>query len=128
MPYVSNSELPNSIKQVLPEEAQSTFRAIVNSALTQYKGDDTKAFATAWAGLRRAGWEKNKEGKWIKKVEKEGEGCSCQGSGPTVQAVHVNVPLGEEEKKVYKFDIQKSNNEKRVAFGWAMISRGSHGE
>ncbi len=64
-PYKSISELPDAVK-VLPEEAQKMFMAVVNSALEQYNGDESKAFATAWAAIERK-WKKNDKGEWIKK-------------------------------------------------------------
>lgn len=69
MPYEKNAELPESVRNVLPAEAQTTFRKIVNNALDQYEGDESRAFATAWSGLRKAGWTKGKDGKWHKQDE-----------------------------------------------------------
>ncbi|HWQ89717.1 MAG TPA: ChaB family protein [Desulfitobacteriaceae bacterium] len=65
MPYVTNEDLPKPVRDHLPHEAQSTWRKIFNAAWEQYNGDEAKAFATAWAGLRRAGWNK-KGDKWVK--------------------------------------------------------------
>ena len=140
MPYSSNSELPAAVRDNLPEEAQTIWRKIADSAIGEY-GDEKRAFATAWAGLRRAGWDKS-GGKWSK-VEKD---------SPTSGSVHVNVPLGEPDnkKKVPKvmtdgtskvdnsvgnvsmskefiFKIAKTNDEKRLAFGWSVISRDALG-
>lgn len=72
MPYSTNADLPESVRNALPASAQSTFREIVNNALEQYDGDEEKAFATAWAGLKRTGWEKGDDGKWHR-VEKKFE-------------------------------------------------------
>ena len=117
MPWSSNTDLPKGVKS-LPSEAQTVWRKIANAALEQYKGDDTRALATAWAGLKRAGWSKDADGIWSKhEVEKD---------GPTQSSVHVNRPLGEVEK-AYVFDIQKSDNEKQLAFGWCMISKDKFG-
>lgn len=83
MQYVSNTDLPKSVRDILPDEAQTIWRKIVNSAIEIY-GDEKRAFVTAWAGLRRAGWEKE-AGKWTK-IEKD---------SPSSSSVHVNTPLGE---------------------------------
>ena len=72
MPYSSNQELPKGVKENLPSEAQSTWRKIFNSAYNQYHADD-KAAATAWAGLKRAGWKQDKEGDWSKAAKKADE-------------------------------------------------------
>ena len=68
MPYASNAALPEQVKS-LPAAAQTVWRTIFNAADKQYPDDEEKAFATAWAGLRRAGWSKDSSGKWHK-VEK----------------------------------------------------------
>lgn len=112
MPWSSNRDLPKSIRTSLPDEAQTTWRHIANAAIQEYKTDESRALATAWAGLRRAGWQKSKDGKWIKEVKKE---------EPTCSSVHVPVPLGT-KRKSYDFNIQKANIEKQLAFGWAMLS------
>jgi len=64
LPYRSIDELPESVK-VLPKEAQDQFLTVVNAALEQYKGDEEKAFATAWASIKQK-WKKEDD-KWIKK-------------------------------------------------------------
>lgn len=69
MPYSNNADLPESVRNALPSEAQTTFRAVVNNALEQYDGDESRAFATAWAALRRAGWDKGNDGKWVQKQD-----------------------------------------------------------
>lgn len=71
MPYARNSELPSQVK-ALPAAAQTVWRTIFNSAEKQYPGDEEKAFATAWAGLQRAGWSKDSQGNWhhVEKVLK----------------------------------------------------------
>lgn len=69
MPYASNAELPAAVRSALPAAGQSTWRTIFNAADKQYPDDEEKAFATAWAGLRRAGWSKASDGTWHK-VEK----------------------------------------------------------
>lgn len=67
MPY-QPSNPPDKIKN-MPKEAQEIWIKIFNNAWEQYKGrDDQEALAnaTAYAGLKKAGWKQNKEGNWIK--------------------------------------------------------------
>lgn len=110
MPWSKNSELPPGVKNNLPDEAQTIWRKVVNNALIQYK-DESKAFATAWSVLRNAGWEKDKNGKWIKKeVEKER-----------------SLADDEPEPKKYEFKITKADDEKKLAFGWVLISQDVYG-
>ena len=68
MPYARNEDLPDSVKNALPAEAQRIWRTIYNSAEKQYD-DEARRFQTAWAGLQRAGWRKKADGTW-EKVEK----------------------------------------------------------
>lgn len=63
--YNSNIELPESIKNNLPLKAQNIWRKIFNNAYKEYR-DDKKAFAVAWSGLEKAGWEKEND-KWVEK-------------------------------------------------------------
>jgi len=68
MPYKYPSNIPEGIKG-LPAEAQKTWIDIYNNAFEQYKDRADReglANATAWAGLKKAGWKKDQEGNWIK--------------------------------------------------------------
>jgi len=68
MPYKYPSNIPEGIKS-LPAEAQKTWIDIYNNAYEQYKDRAEReglASATAWAGLKKAGWKKDKEGNWVK--------------------------------------------------------------
>lgn len=65
MAYKSNIDLPDSVRNNLPEKAQSIWRKIFNNAYEQYS-DDKKAFAVAWSGLEKAGWYKVND-KWVEK-------------------------------------------------------------
>ncbi|GAH26629.1 unnamed protein product, partial [marine sediment metagenome] len=68
MPYRYPTNIPEGIKG-LPAEAQKTWIDIYNNAWEQYKDRPEReglANATAWAGLKKAGWKKDKEGNWIK--------------------------------------------------------------
>jgi cation transport regulator len=71
MPYKYPSNIPEGIKK-LPVEAQKTWIDIFNSAWETYKDRDDQealAVATAWAGLKKAGWKKDKDGNWVKTGE-----------------------------------------------------------
>lgn len=74
MPYQSRSELPDSVRNVLPKAAQDIFRAAFNSAWEQYKdpdereGDDSReevSFKVAWAAVKEK-YEK-RDDKWVEK-------------------------------------------------------------
>jgi len=71
MPYKYPDNIPEGIKG-LPAEAQKTWIDIYNNAYEQYKDRADReglANATAWAGLKKAGWKKDKEGNWVKTEE-----------------------------------------------------------
>jgi phage I-like protein/cation transport regulator ChaB len=51
MPYSKLDELPPEVK-ALPNHGQEIWMAAFNSAFEQYKGDEEKCFATAWAAVK----------------------------------------------------------------------------
>lgn len=66
MPYVSNKDLPDSIKNTLPTGAQDIWRNAFNSAAKQTPGDEEKANKIAWGAVKNAGWSKGSGGNWVK--------------------------------------------------------------
>lgn len=64
MPYKSNDELPDNVKNSLPSEAQSIWRNAFNSS-HEKDGDEEKAVRIAWGAIKNAGWSKDGE-KWVK--------------------------------------------------------------
>jgi cation transport regulator len=70
MPYKTNTDLPDSVKNGLPTEAQTVFRNVVNQALSNDKSEET-AFAYAWAAVKNG--YKKENGKWIKKTVDKAE-------------------------------------------------------
>lgn len=69
MPYKTNQELPDSVRDSLPSAAQDIYRKAYNAALKQH-GEEERAFKVAWAAVRKAGYKKVDE-KWIKENEVE---------------------------------------------------------
>ena len=67
MPYDKLSDLPDSVKDNLPEHAQEIFQAAFNSANAQYD-DESRWFATAWAAVENV-YHKNDDGKWVKRSD-----------------------------------------------------------
>ena len=75
MPYKGLSDLPESVRNVLPKHAQEIYQAAYNSAWEQYdqpeerRGDASReetAHRVAWAAVKKQ-YEKNeKTGKWRK--------------------------------------------------------------
>lgn len=132
MMYASNADLPEAIRNALPDDGQNLWRTIFEAYMGKHN-DQKTASATAWVGIRKQGWEKTKEG-WVNK----NTGVSfddvntLQKDSPTSSGVHVNRPIGEKEddeenKKAFVFKIADMNTEKRLAFGWSVISRDALG-
>ena len=66
MPYKANSELPEGVRNALPEAAQTVYRGAFNGALEgTCKGDESCAAKVAWSAVKR-GWEKKGDA-WVKK-------------------------------------------------------------
>lgn len=72
MPYSSTSELPDSVKSVLPAHAQDIYKEAFNSAYDEYKdpeerrGDESReevAHKVAWAAVKKK-YEKGADEKW----------------------------------------------------------------
>lgn len=101
MPYRNNSELPDSVKNALPAEAQTTWRTIYNSAAKQYGEDSERAVASAWSGLEGAGWQKGEDGQWHK-IEK--------------YTLTWSVPIA------------KAEDAQRRVFGWGSVAVTKEGE
>lgn len=75
MPYSTNSELPDSVTNVLPKHAQDIYRAAFNSAYDEYKdpadrrGDadrEETAHKVAWSAVKQS-YEKGDDGNWHQK-------------------------------------------------------------
>lgn len=74
MPYERNSELPDQVKNNLPEHAQEIYRKAFNNAWDQYKdpeerrynrGREGTAHSVAWAAVEKE-YHKNDQGEWVR--------------------------------------------------------------
>lgn len=75
MPYKNLADLPETVKDSLPEHGQEIYKEAFNSAWEQYdlpeerRGDDTReetAHKVAWAAVKNV-YERVETGKWRKK-------------------------------------------------------------
>jgi cation transport regulator len=75
MPYQSTGELPDSVKNVLPQHAQEIYKEAFNSAWDEYKDpserrDDASqeevAHRVAWSAVKQK-YEKDDDDKWHEK-------------------------------------------------------------
>jgi len=76
MPYKTNADLPESLKNVLPEHAQEIYLEAYNSAWDHYdepeerQGDSSReetARRVAWAAVKRIYQKDDKSGTWKEK-------------------------------------------------------------
>lgn len=77
MPYTKTSELPDSVKNVLPDHAQDIYKEAFNSAYDQYDEPEERrggadreevAHKVAWAAVKKK-YEKGADDKWHPKSE-----------------------------------------------------------
>jgi cation transport regulator len=75
MPYKSNSELPETVKNSLPDHGQDIYRKAFNNGWEEYKkhserrGDEAKkedAHKVAWSAVKKI-YEKDSKGNWVEK-------------------------------------------------------------
>jgi len=63
MPYKTNTELPDRVKDHLPQHAQDIFREAFNHALDEYDNDEARASRVAWSAVETR-YEKGENGQW----------------------------------------------------------------
>ncbi|HMI08892.1 MAG TPA: putative cation transport regulator ChaB [Candidatus Saccharimonadales bacterium] len=75
MPFNSTNDLPDSVKNVLPDHAQDIYKEAFNSAYDQYKDPDERrddasreevAHRVAWNAVKQK-YEKGADDKWHEK-------------------------------------------------------------
>ncbi len=75
MPYPHNRDLPDSVRDNLPEHAQTIYREAFNHAWTEYadpsdRRDDASqeetAHRVAWSAVKQT-YEKGESGRWQRK-------------------------------------------------------------
>ena len=65
MPYSKRSELPDSVKDNLPDHAQGIYKEAFNSAWDEYNHEEERAHRVAWGAVKKE-YHKNDDGKWVK--------------------------------------------------------------
>lgn len=78
MPYQSNTELPDSVKEHLPSHAQDIYRAAFNNAWAEYQDSEKRrghasreevAHKVAWNAVKEK-YEKADNGEWKRSDER----------------------------------------------------------
>jgi cation transport regulator len=67
MPYVTNDNLPTSVRHHLPPRAQDIFREAFNHAFVAHGGDEVRAFRIAWTAVKRR--YAKVDGEWVPRFE-----------------------------------------------------------
>lgn len=67
MPYPKISDLPDSVKDNLPEHAQEIYKEAFNSAWEEYGHDEERAHRVAWGAVKKSYEKDDQTGKWRKK-------------------------------------------------------------
>ena len=65
MPYDNRRELPESVKDHLPEHAQDIYKEAFNSAWDQYARNESRAHRVAWGAVKKE-YHKGDDGNWHK--------------------------------------------------------------
>ena len=65
MPYEKLTDLPDSVRNNLPEHAQDIYKEAYNSAEEQY-GEESRAHRVAWSAVEQK-YDKNDKGNWVSK-------------------------------------------------------------
>lgn len=63
MPYKTDADLPESVRDHLPEHAQDIYRAAFNNAWDEYGHDEARAHRVAWGAVERE-YHKTPDGTW----------------------------------------------------------------
>ncbi len=66
MPYKEITDLPESVREHLPEHAQQVYKSAFNSAEKQY-GEESTAHKVAWSAVESKYKKDEDSGKWVPK-------------------------------------------------------------
>jgi cation transport regulator len=69
MPYSTTQDLPERVREHLPEHAQDIYRAAFNSAWDEYNHDEARAHRVAWTAVEHEYEKDDRTGKWKAKTQ-----------------------------------------------------------
>jgi cation transport regulator ChaB/uncharacterized tellurite resistance protein B-like protein len=105
MPYKEMKDLPEAVKG-LPAHGQEIWMAAFNAAFQEYKGDEEKCMATAWAAVGNK-YEKNASGEWVAiKAAGNGNPDPDEKSLSCFSKLTAAVGTGADEKSGYLWRVQ----------------------
>lgn len=106
--YASNDELPKAVRDKLSPDDQTKWRKVFNSAHGQYK-DEQRAFATAWAAVKKSDGDDFEIGFDLVKSDPEQQllfgwaSVSSIGGEMVIDKQDDIIPVEEIEKAAYEF-------------------------
>lgn len=69
MPYQQMSDLPDSVREHLPQHAQEIYRAAYNNAWEEYNHEEERAHRVAWAAVKHQYQKNESTGQWEAKQD-----------------------------------------------------------
>jgi cation transport regulator len=69
MPYQQLSDLPDSVREHLPQHAQEIYRAAYNNAWEEYNHEEERAHRVAWAAVKHRYQKNESTGQWEAKQD-----------------------------------------------------------
>lgn len=69
MPYQQLSDLPDSVREHLPQHAQEIYRAAYNNAWEEYNHEEERAHRVAWAAVKHQYQKNESTGQWEAKQD-----------------------------------------------------------
>jgi cation transport regulator len=70
MPYERVQDLPERVRDNLPEHAKEIYKEAYNSAWDQYGHEEERAHRVAWGAVEKK-YHRNDEGKWVRGATKD---------------------------------------------------------
>jgi cation transport regulator len=70
MPYKTKSDLPERVRDNLPDHAQAIYKEAFNSAWEEYDHDESRAHGIAWGAVEKK-YHKNDSGRWVEGATKD---------------------------------------------------------
>jgi cation transport regulator len=69
MPYERLQELPDTVREHLPQHGQEIYRSAFNSAWDEYNQDEERAHRVAWAAVKKVYEKDEQSGRWQRRSD-----------------------------------------------------------
>lgn len=71
MPYRRKTDLPDSVRDHLPDHAQAIYKEAHNSAWDEYGQDEERAHRVAWGAVKKKFHKDEESGEWVEGGEND---------------------------------------------------------